>query len=31
MINIDSVAGRIGEVEALYRDELRAALIKLFD
>ncbi len=31
MINIDLVAGRIVEVEALYRDELRAALIKLLD
>ncbi len=31
MINIDLVAGRVVEVEALYRDELRAALIKLFD
>ena len=30
MINIDLVAGRIVEMEALYRDDLRAALARLF-
>ncbi len=30
MINIDLVGGRIVEVEALYRDDVRAALAKLF-
>lgn len=29
MINVDLVAGRIVEIEALYRDELRAALVRL--
>jgi hypothetical protein len=30
MINIDLVAGRIVEVEVLYREDLRAVLATLF-